>query len=223
MKHSEPIIASSVAVLVVAALALVAPGPGVARADATGESPYSRDRRASYIARALDALRAMEHQGLDALERDLYLGGRKQCKADFGPPTASCLIALAGERCRQEPAARQTACRLVADVLITNQLGERELIDDQTRAQLMGRGTSFHQAMQDELLARYAELVARMALETGAPAEARTPGTGTPSTDLAGDIDDFCVDHARSHRMAWQRCVAAITWYITTETRSPTP
>lgn len=179
------------------ALAMTAGAPAVS-------DGYAPESRARAIGEMLDALQSISRARLDALQNDLYLGSRQKCRAALGVPTAACLIDLAGAICRQRPAPQRAQCRLVADVIITNQLSESELIDDKTRAKLMGAEEGFRAALQSELETHYAALVSELALT----------GAGRDSADLPRAIDAFCVERARSRALAWQRCVAAIVWYI---------
>ncbi len=186
--------------LLLGALALAAPGRAAA-----GDAVYARDARVSYIAQTLTDLRALAPNARDALDEELYFGGRKRCRAAQGAATLDCLLEMAGAVCAARPAPAQAACRRIADLVVTNQRSETELVDEQTRIHLMNSSANYRAAMQKTLRQRYAELAAELVLERGAAGDDRA---------LAADIDAFCADRRRP--LAWQRCVAALVWYAGT-------
>jgi hypothetical protein len=93
----------------------------------------------------------------------------------------------------------------VADVIVTNLLGERDFVDEPTRRALASRGEGFRRALGRELQRRYAELAAELALSAELAAD-----------DLPGAIDRFCVRRTRDVPITWPRCAAALVWYVGT-------
>jgi hypothetical protein len=176
---------------------------GPARAEAPS---YGREQRVAYLEQALGAVRAMAPAEIAALEDALQAGARNRCKASYGQPPVSCLLQVANAYCQARPAAERPGCHLVADVALTNQLGESELVDERTRIKLMNASAGFRAAMRAELRARYAALAAEMTLTA----------TGTRPAD---QIDELCTGTRRT--LTWQRCAAAIIWYIGTHRRDP--
>ncbi|HUH00756.1 MAG TPA: hypothetical protein VML75_02100 [Kofleriaceae bacterium] len=184
-------------------LALIALLAGSAHAEPTS---YGREPRVAYLERALGVLEAMAPSEVTALEDALQAGARNQCKASYGQPPVSCLVQVARTYCEARPVAERAACHLVADLALTNQLGESELVDERTRIKLMNASGGFRAAMRAELRARYAGLTAEMTL------------TATGSTPAAR-VDEFCSGTRRT--LTWQRCAAAIIWYIGTHRGDP--
>lgn len=187
-------------VLVLAVVAMLA---GPARAEAPG---YGREQRVAYLERALGAVRAMAPAEVIALEDALQAGARNQCKASYGLPPVNCLLQVANTYCEARPSAERSGCHLVADVALTNQLGETEWVDERTRIKLMNASGGFRVAMRAELRTRYAALAAEMTL---------TASGASP----ADRIDGLCAGTRRT--LTWQRCAAAITWYIGTHRGDP--
>lgn len=187
--------------LLIVLVAAAAPHPATA-----GDAVYARDARRAYIAQTLTDLRAMTAEARGSLEEALYLGARKTCRAAQGDAPLDCLVQMAGAVCAARPADQQAACRRVADVVVTNQRSETELVDEQTRIHLMNSSANYRVAMRQTLRKRYAELAAELVLERGAAGDDRA---------LAADIDAFCADRRRP--LAWQRCVAALVWYAGTD------
>lgn len=177
-------------VAIIFALALTTP------ARAGGE--YARDRRVAYLDRALSALRALGAGGRDALEEELHAGARRRCRADRRPPSIPCLLELADATCGARPAEARAPCHLAADVVLTNQLSENELVDEATRGRLAAG--SYRAGMRAALAARRRALAADMVLSPAGRGE-----------DVPARIDRFC---ASGGDLTWQRCAAALLWYV---------
>jgi hypothetical protein len=159
---------------------------------------YARDRRVAYLGRALSALRSLGAGGRSALEEELHAGARRRCRADRRPPSVPCLLELADATCDARPAEARAPCHLAADVVLTNQLSENELVDEATRNRLVAG--SYRDGMRAALAARRRALAADMVLSPAGRGE-----------DVAGRIDRFC---ASGSDLAWQRCAAALLWYV---------
>jgi hypothetical protein len=162
---------------------------------------HGRPARVAYLSRAVDAVFRLGSEGRAALADAMAVGARRRCRADRGEPSIACLIDLARAHCQSQPAPARAACHLAADVVVTNLLSESELVDQATRVRFVNRGGDYRAAMRAELRARYAALAADFALAE--------PG---PGSDLPARIDRFCA--RPDHELAWQRCAAALVWYI---------
>jgi hypothetical protein len=178
-----------------AALGLVLAAAGSVRAD----RPYARAARVVYLGRALAAVRDLGAERRRALEDELLRAGRSRCRATLGARALDCLLATAAAACGARPPAERAACHLAADVILTNQLAEEELVDEDTRARLLEASGDFRGAMRAELRLRHAALAAELAL-------------ARPTGDLPARVDALCADRARD--LAYQRCAAAIVWYV---------
>ncbi len=169
--------------------------PGQAAAD------HGRPHRVAYLSRAVDAVRHLGSDGRGALADAMQTGARRRCRSDRGEPSIGCLIDLARTHCESQPPTSRAACHLAADVAVTNLLSESELVDEATRVRFVNRGGDYRAAMRAELRVRYAALAADFALAE--------PGA---AGDLPARIDRFCARPDRE--LAWQRCAAALVWYI---------
>ena len=185
----------------------IALGLGTEALRADGESQYPRDAREQHITGALAAIDRLGKARLDALYLEVYEGARDICRSAFGPPTISCLLALGIVTCDAKPQELRADCRVLSDVIITNQLSEHEFVDDTDRLALMNKSENFRTSMRAELHMHYAALVTGLALSP-----AFSAGEG-----LAPAIDEFCEDYASTRQLVWQRCVAGILWYIGTD------
>jgi len=169
----------------------------VGAASGGGAAAGGRDERVAYIAGALDAVRGLGGDGRATLEDTLYTGARTRCRGAHGPPAPACLLELARETCGD----RGAACHLAADVVLVAITSEQDIVDEQTRLRLVATSPDYRAAMKQELHARRALLAAEFVLAA--------PGGDDA---LPRRIDAFCARRERDP--AWQRCVAALVWYI---------
>jgi hypothetical protein len=170
--------------------------------------PYARDARVGHLERALAAIRALG-DGREAFELELHEATRVRCRPTAKPATTACAIDVARAVCAKRP--DQTACAAAADVVITNQHAEHDLVDEQTRVRLVRTSANYHAAVLGELRAKFALLAAELALTNGADAAART-------------IDRFCATREAPRcspgsrscvpGLPYQRCAAGLVWYI---------
>lgn len=168
-------------------------------------APYAHAARVDYLRRALAALRELGPDRRAELEQAMYLGARARCRAADVTPSITCTIELADATC--DPRRDRDACRLAADVILTNQRAATELVDEATRIKLVAGAPDYHVALVAELDARYAALAAELVLAAPEPLTAAT---------LPARIDRFCAEPppAAAPRPDWQRCAAALIWYI---------
>jgi hypothetical protein len=203
-----------------AALAGALVALGAARGIAEGQgapAPYAEAARAAHLERALGTLRALGDAGARALELELHAAVRARCRPAGGrPPATGCMMEVARAACARRP--DPAGCAAAADVLLTNQHAEDDLLDEATRRRLVSASADYHAAALAELRARHALLAAELAL-------------AAPDPDAAA-IDRFCVRRERTGTtcdpraalcapaMPWQRCAAALVWFVAA---SPAP
>ena len=185
----------AIVVGVLAACALAGGALAVA-ASGGGAASGGRDERVEYIAGALDAVRGLGGDGRASLEDVLYTGARTRCRGAHGPPAPGCLLELARETCGD-----RAACQLAADVVLVAITSEHDLVAEQTRRRRVATSPDYRAAMRSELHQRRALLAAELVLAA--------PGGDDA---LPARIDRFCA--RRQADPAWQRCVAALVWYI---------
>jgi hypothetical protein len=207
---------AALAAAAAAALAVAAPGPLAAGEDAPGPyapGPYAEPVRTAHLQRALDALRALGDAGGQALDRELHAAVRARCRPTGSrPPATSCMALAARGICDRRP--DPAGCAAAADIVLTNQHAEPDLLDEATRLRLVRTSADYHAAVLGELRARSALLAAELAL-------------AAPQADAAA-IDRFCVERDRAGSacdpraalcvpsLPWQRCAAALIWFVST-------
>ena len=178
----------------------------------TATAAPSREARVAHIAAALDQLKANDPVALD---REVYEAIRVKCKpAPGSAPAVACMIAAAREVCAKR------GCGAAADVLVTNQHAERDLLDDLTRMRLVRTSSDYHAAVIAELRAKYALLAAELVL-------------AKPEGSPAATIDRMCRERDQVARrcapdeaaclgtIAYQRCVGALVWFTSTQPPKP--
>ncbi len=192
---------ASIPVSVVAGL-LVSP---TAAADPT----YAEMARVAHLRSSLDAL-AKLGTARGALEIELNNAVRTKCRINTTRPATSCMIEVGQAICAVRP--DRAACVAAADIMLTNQHAETDLIDDVTRMKLVRGSTDYHAAIGAELWARYALLASELVL--------------APPGEPAGRIDAFCVGRDRTVHacepgakacvasVAYQRCAAGLVWFL---------
>jgi hypothetical protein len=151
------------------------------------------DARTSYIATALDAVRARDPQ----LEPDLYQACRQ---------AGACSDAIVDARCHHD-----VACTAAADIIVTNLRAANSWVDQNTRAQLVRSATDYHAALLVELRKRYAALAAELVIGANGSAEAidRLCATRDREVHACTAGDRACVPS-----IPWTRCVAALVWFV---------
>jgi len=197
---------TATAALVSTAVALLCTH-GLARADAR----FARDTRVTYVSNALAALDAMDPTTRVALTTELQTLARTTCKAAATEPPVACLLGVAAKTCGSRPAGQQAGCKLIADLVFTNLVGEKEVVSSKVRLTLMNDVDGYRVAINRHLMSRYAILVARLTLSRGFD-----QGAG-----LARSIDAFCSKHILRSSTTWARCVSGIAWYIGTAHKQP--
>jgi hypothetical protein len=189
------------------ALIIVVASAALVRAEAQpAPGPYAASARAAHLARAIGAGRALGADGRIALERELYDRGRATCRATTDVPAAACMIAEASAACATRP--DRDGCLAFADAIVVTQRAETEVVDRATRMRVVAGAADYHAGMLAEVSTRNAALAADLVLAEPAP-------LGAEPDAIAARIDRFCA--GRSAPPDYQRCAAALVWYIATE------
>jgi len=163
-------------------------------------SDYSGDARRGAIDAALSKLVA-DADGARAMRTKIRDTARSKCRGSARSLVIRCYTEVARAACTSG----DRGCLALADVIVTNQLGDASFVSDRERYSLMSEGDSFRAALDAELRRRYARIAADYTLAR--------PGAAVDGTS----IDAFCVQRAKRARLPWQRCVSALVWFIGTE------
>jgi hypothetical protein len=168
------------------------------------------EARVVHIEKALAELKSSSEAIV--LDRAIYEAVRLRCK----PVALACMIAVAREHCAQR------GCMAAADVIVTNQHAERDVLDDVTRMKLVRTTSDYHAAVLAEVRERVQRVLAAELV------------LARPGRSVAARIDRTCVerDHVAARRCArgaaacvgsvpYNRCVAALVWFVSTEEAKP--
>jgi hypothetical protein len=181
--------------LVIALVALAAP--------AQAEQTHRADQRQAAIARSLAAVRQTPPATLEQETNYAHVLARGACASSVERLQVECLMTAARRFCRGKP-----GCQDGMDVILSNLLGEAQLIPLDKRYQIMTREKDYRRALAHELRRIQGALAVDLRLRMG---------DGGDDTHLAANIDRYCLATGDEHDLAWPTCVSSLVWFIGTE------
>ena len=188
------------ALALVVALALIA---GSAAADET----HRADQREAHIARALAAVRATPAATLAEESGYVHVLARGACASSVERLAVECLMTAARRYCRGKSDAER--CSDGMDVIVSNLLGEEQLIPLEKRYQIMTHEKDYRRELAHELRRIQGALAVDLRLRMG--------DAGSDEARLASHIDRYCLATGDEHDLAWPTCVSSLVWFIGTE------
>jgi hypothetical protein len=177
-------------------------GAGAARGDSGGS--YAVERRVSFIAGALAAVRTTPPEALQAAADYARTLAHGACSAGVQRLRVECLMTAARRYCRDR-AAEGGRCEQYMDVLAANVLADEQLIPPAQRYQIMRHSKDYRHALARELGRIQGALAVDFRLRMGPAGD---------DSAMAQKIDRYCVTTADETNLAWQTCVAALVWYV---------
>ncbi len=162
---------------------------------------YDESTRITLIESAFHELERSPDQARD-LREEIRSQTRIRCQGKNKTLVVRCAVEVGRQQCE----GKGSACLALADVILTNGFGEDSFVTDAERYAILNRAENFRAELDKFLVGRYAELATELALEN-----AHDQG--------ATMIDKFCLKVAKRNRLPWQRCVAALVWFIGTENK----
>ncbi len=172
---------------------------------------YSREARQAYLQEALDAVRTADQKTLTDAASYVGVMERNACRSDFRRLRVQCLIEAATRNCRGfKDRARRRRCALYSDIIVSNTLSEKALIDDERRYQIMQENRDYRRALRRELSEVYGNLAADFRLSPHYTCTRAEPKC------LAAAVDSYCDERADRQNLSWQYCAAALVWFIGT-------
>lgn len=188
------------AIVVALAIALVA---GSAVADET----HRADQRETHIARALAAVRATPAATLADESSYAHMLARGACASSVERLAVECMMTAARRYCRGKSDAER--CSDGMDIIVSNLLGEEQLIPLDRRYQIMTHAKDYRRELQRELRRIQGALAVDLRLRLG--------DAGADDARLAANIDRYCLATGDEHELAWPTCVSSLVWFIGTE------
>jgi hypothetical protein len=185
------------------ALALV-----VVSTSASADETHRADQRADHIAHALAAIRQTPPASLKQESDYAHVLMRGACASSVERLQVECLMTAARRYCRNKSSADTQRCQDGMDVIISNLLGETQLIPLDKRYQIMTHEKDYRRALAHELRRIQGALAVDLRLRMGDTAD---------DTGLATNIDRYCLATGDEHDLAWPTCVSSLVWFIGTE------
>jgi hypothetical protein len=193
-----------------AATPLVVLAALISVAHAAPATPYTKVERQKLIRNSLEAFKHMRKQSVDNIEQFFGLVSRSTCRSDDEALRIACFEQEARKNCASGGGQARSRCIAISDLIIVNQLNEKQFISLEDRAGLFRKaGTTGYSAGYAGLVTRkYAALTAELLLLSNATCDLNEPGC------LAGAIDDYCLQNGDVKGLPWQGCVSGIVWFI---------
>jgi hypothetical protein len=176
-------------------------------------SEYQSEARQQYLKRALEAITAADPRKLGDAANYVSTMERNTCQSTIPRLRVQCLIQAAAKNCRGLDAERREQCTLYSDIIVTNELAENRLIDEQRRYQIMQEHRDYRSALRSELRGIYGTLAAGLRVSKHYACKAGDIAC------LATAIDNYCSDQADRQDLSWQHCAAGLVWFIGTAPR----
>jgi hypothetical protein len=174
-------------------------------ASAAPHATHRADQRVAYIKAAIEALRATPKDAL-ALEDDYaHAMSRSACASSIQRLKVECMSTAARRYCAQRDDAQRRQCQASLDVVVSNVLGDNQLISSDKRYQLMRRFKDYRPELARELRRVQGALAFDFHLRMG-----------DTDDDLvnATNIDRYCLATADDTNLAWQTCVSSLLWFM---------
>jgi hypothetical protein len=130
---------------------------------------------------------------------------RGACSSGVERLKVECLMTAARRYCRQKDEAETRRCSIYMDVVISNVLGDPQLISVEKRYQIMKRDRDYRRALAIETRRIQGALALDFRLRMGAADD---------NAQVAANLDRFCLLTADETNLAWQTCVSSLVWFM---------
>lgn len=165
----------------------------------SAQTTHGRAERTAALTAALAAVRAAPASALDRQSDYARTLGRGACASPVTRLRAECLMTASRRYCRD------AQCAITMDVIVSNLLGEAQLVPTEQRYQILSREKDYRRALAREVRRQQGALALDFRLRMGA-----ADGDET----LAREIDDYCRRTADDTGLAWQTCASSLVWFI---------
>ena len=192
----------------VVSLAVVVVVIGAAAGDGAADQTHRAELRIAHIEEALGALRQTPAAALAQENEYAHVLGRGACSSSVQRLKVECLMTASRRYCRNKGGAETQRCQADMDVILSNLLGDAQLIPIEKRYRIMTREKDYRRALAQELRRIQGALAVDLRLRMGDAADDAT---------LARNIDRYCLVTTDENDMAWQTCVSSLVWFIGTE------
>jgi hypothetical protein len=170
-------------------------------ATAHAAETHSAADRVAYIASALVAVQKAPRETLQRADEYVRALARGACSSPSPRLSAECLMTAARRYCRDKGG----DCAATTDILVSNLLGEPQVVPLQRRYEIMTREKDYRRALARELRRAQGVLAVDFRLRSGAAVD---------GAHLGAAIDHYCLASADETNLAWQTCVSSLVWFI---------
>jgi hypothetical protein len=181
----------------------------VASPAAPADETHRADQRVAHISSALSALRQTPPEALQQQTDYAHLLARGACSSSVPRLKVECLMTASRRYCRKNTGPDTQRCALDMDVIVSNLLGDVELVSIDKRYQIMTHYKDYRRELARELRRLQGALAVDFRM--------RSAATTDDDTELARKIDHYCLATTDENNLPWQTCVSSLVWFIGTE------
>jgi len=166
---------------------------------------HRSELRIVQIQAALEAIRETSADELHRADEYAQALGRGACASGVERLKVECLMTAARRYCKKRGEAETQRCNASMDVIISNLLGDRQLISTERRYQVMRQHKDYRRELFRETRRIQGSLAVDFRLHTG-PAD--------DDATTAKNIDQYCLGSADENNLSWQTCVSSLVWFL---------
>ena len=186
-------------------LALVLTAVSRSQVRAQAPATHRAELRVAHIGKALAAVRQTPPDQLRRQNEYARALSHGACSSSVQRLKVECLMTASRRWCRNQGGAEAQRCQSGMDIVLSNLLGEAQLIPTEKRYQIM----SHHHDYRRELARELRRIVGALAVDFRL-----RMGETDDDAQLARRIDQYCLATADETNLAWQTCVASLVWFI---------
>jgi hypothetical protein len=170
------------------------------------QATHRLDQRVAHIQRALQSVQSTPPDALRQANEYARALARGACSSSVQRLKVECLMTAARRWCRNQSDAQRCAASM--DVILSNVLGEAQLVPTDKRYQIMTRSKDYRRELAREIRRIQGALAVDFRLRMG---------DADGDAQLAERMDQYCLASADETGLAWQTCVASLVWFIASE------
>jgi hypothetical protein len=176
-----------------------------ARAGAEPKESHRAELRVQHIQAALEAIHETPAEELRRQDEYAQALGRGACSSGVERLKVECLMTASRRYCKKRGEAETRRCNAGMDVIVSNLLGDRQLISTEQRYQVMKQHKDYRRELARETRRIQGSLAVDFRLHTG---------TAEDDATTAKNIDQYCLGTADETNLAWQTCVSSLVWFL---------
>jgi hypothetical protein len=175
---------------------------------ADADETHRAELRVAHIEAALGALRQTPAAALQQQNDYAHVLGRGACSSSVQRLKVECLMTASRRYCKKKSDSETQRCQLDMDVIVSNLIGDAQLVSTEKRYQIMTRYKDYRRELANEIRRLQGALAVDFRLRSGDTAD---------DAQLAPKIDRYCLATTDENNLPWQTCVSSLVWFIGTE------